>query len=113
MASLIYSFIMLAIQSASAGQGPPPPSQNRGPQLPIDDNLWILLVVGIVIWNYIYFIKEAVLQIRLHKIFYILSNNVKFKIYFGPHFNFLKTCILKSVGNYSNTKFSFFRINYR
>ena len=55
MASLIYSFIMLAIQSASAGQGPPPPSQNRGPQLPIDDNIWILLVAGVLFGAYILF----------------------------------------------------------
>ena len=55
MASLIYSFIMLAIQSASAGQGPPPPSQNRGPNLPIDDNLWVLLVAGILFGAYILF----------------------------------------------------------
>ena len=55
MASLIYSFIMLAIQSASAGQGPPPPSQNRGPQLPIDDNIWILLFAGVLFGAYILF----------------------------------------------------------
>ena len=55
MASLIYSFIMLAIQSASAGQGPPPPSQNRAPQAPIDDNLWILIVLGVLFGAYILF----------------------------------------------------------
>ncbi|QQX77653.1 MULTISPECIES: hypothetical protein [Aequorivita] len=55
MVSLIYSFIMLAIQSASAGQGPPPPSQNRGGQLPIDDHLWILIVLGILFGAYILF----------------------------------------------------------
>ena len=53
MASLIYNVITLVIQTSSAGQGPPPPSQNRGPQLPIDDNLWILLVVGILFGAYI------------------------------------------------------------
>ena len=53
MASLIYSFIMLAIQSASAGQGPPPPSQNRPPQLPIDENIWMLLIVGVFFGIYI------------------------------------------------------------
>ena len=55
MVTFIYSFIMLAIQSASAGQGPPPPSQNRGPQLPIDDNIWILLVAGVLFGAYILF----------------------------------------------------------
>ncbi len=44
---------MLVFQAASGSQGPPPPSQNRGPQLPIDDNLWILLVAGILFGAYI------------------------------------------------------------
>ncbi|KJJ38607.1 hypothetical protein MB09_07925 [Aequorivita vladivostokensis] len=55
MVTFIYSFIMLAIQSASAGQGPPPPSQNRPPHFPIDDNLWILIVLGILFGAYILF----------------------------------------------------------
>lgn len=55
MVTFIYSFIMLAIQSASAGQGPPPPSQNLAPGLPIDDNLWILLVAGVLFGAYILF----------------------------------------------------------
>jgi len=53
MASLIYNVLTLVIQTTSAGQGPPPPSQNRPPQLPIDDNLWILLVGGIILGAYI------------------------------------------------------------
>jgi len=55
MASLIYNFIMLAIQSASGTQGPPPPVRGgtRGPQLPIDDNIWILLAMGIFLGIYI------------------------------------------------------------
>ncbi len=53
MTSLIYNFIMLAVQTASSNQGPPAPSQNRGPELPIDDNLWILVVVAILFGVYI------------------------------------------------------------
>ena len=46
---------MLAIQSASGTQGPPPPARGgtRGPQLPIDDNIWILLVVAILFGIYV------------------------------------------------------------
>ncbi len=53
MASLIYNVLMLVIQTASGGQGPPPPSQNRGPQLPIDENIWILLIIGVLFGIYI------------------------------------------------------------
>ena len=53
MTSLIYNVIMLAVQTASGDQGPPPPSQNRGPQLPIDDNLWILIAVGVLLGIYV------------------------------------------------------------
>lgn len=53
MTSLIYNVIMLAVQTASGDQGPPPPSQNRGPQLPIDDNLWILIAVGALLGIYV------------------------------------------------------------
>lgn len=53
MASLIYSFIMLAIQSSTARQGPPPPNQNLGPQFPIDENIWVLVTVGILLGIYV------------------------------------------------------------
>jgi hypothetical protein len=53
MTSLIYNVIMLAVQTASSDQGPPPPSQNRGPQLPLDDNLWILIAVGVLFGIYV------------------------------------------------------------
>ena len=58
MTSLIYNVIMIALQTASGDQGPPPPSQNRGPQLPINDNLWILLVVGILFGVYIIYKRK-------------------------------------------------------
>lgn len=57
MTSLIYNVIMLAVQTASSDQGPPAPSQNRGPQLPIDDNLWILIFVGLLFGIYVIYRK--------------------------------------------------------
>lgn len=53
MISFIYNVILLAAQTVSGSQAPPPPSQNRGPNLPIDDNIWILLVVGILFGAYL------------------------------------------------------------
>ncbi len=53
MASLIYSLIFLALQ---ASENVPPPTNNPPPpggQLPIDENIWILLVVGILFGIYI------------------------------------------------------------
>jgi hypothetical protein len=52
MASLIYNVLIFAIQS----QGPPPPAGgtgSRGPHLPIDENIWILLAMGIFLGIYI------------------------------------------------------------
>ena len=40
-------------QSGGGSLGPPAPAQNRGPELPIDDNLIILLVVGLLYGAYI------------------------------------------------------------
>ncbi len=56
MASLIYNVIMLVLQATSGNQGPPPPAHGggtRGAQLPIDDNIWILLAAGILFGAYI------------------------------------------------------------
>ncbi|CAM3338018.1 hypothetical protein AEQU2_01124 [Aequorivita lipolytica] len=44
---------MFVAQATSGGEGPPPPSQNRPPQLPIDDNIWILIAVGVLFGIYI------------------------------------------------------------
>jgi len=52
MASLIYNVFIFAIQS----QGPPPPAGGtggKGPNLPIDENIWILLAIGIIFGIYI------------------------------------------------------------
>lgn len=56
MTSLIYNVIMLVIQTASGSQGPPAPSRGggtRGSQLPIDENIWILLAIAIIFGIYV------------------------------------------------------------
>ncbi|MBK5213225.1 MAG: hypothetical protein JJE55_06155 [Flavobacteriaceae bacterium] len=56
MASLIYNVLLLAIQVASGTQGPPPPAGKggtRAPGTPIDENIWILLAIGILFGLYI------------------------------------------------------------
>jgi hypothetical protein len=54
MASLIYNFLVLVIQTAPRSQGPPSPGTGgtNGPRLPIDDNIWILVVLGLVFGVY-------------------------------------------------------------
>lgn len=51
MLFLLNSFYMLG-QSSSAKSGPPPPPQ-RTPQLPIDTNIYILIVAGILLGIYV------------------------------------------------------------
>jgi len=53
MASLIYNLIFFALQVSE--NLPEPPSQNKpmAPQLPIDDNIWILIIVGLLFGVYI------------------------------------------------------------
>jgi len=58
MTSLLFNVISLAVQATSSKQGPPPPSQNRGPLFPLDDNIWILIVVGIVFGVYIIYKRK-------------------------------------------------------
>jgi len=40
-------------QSVGGSSGPPAPTQDRGPQLPIDDHLIILVVAGLLYGAYI------------------------------------------------------------
>lgn len=53
MVSFIYNVLIFAVQTTAGEQAPPPPSQNRGPNYPIDDNIWILIVVGIIFGIYV------------------------------------------------------------
>ena len=46
------STIMLA-QSKGGDSGPPPPSQNRTPGLPIDNNILILIIIGLLYGVYV------------------------------------------------------------
>ena len=56
MTSLIYNVISLVVQ-ASGSSGPPSPSQSKGPQLPIDDHLWVLVLAGIIYGSYLFYKK--------------------------------------------------------
>ena len=40
-------------QSLSGKSGPPPPSNNRTPQLPIDENIVVLIVLGLILGGYV------------------------------------------------------------
>ncbi len=56
---LVNSMTMLG-QSLSGSSGPPPPSNNRGPQLPIDDNIYILIAIGLIFGIYIIYKKSRI-----------------------------------------------------
>lgn len=62
MTSLIYNVIMLAIQTTSSSQGPPAPSQNRGPRLPIDENVWILIAFGVLFGIYVIYRRSQTIN---------------------------------------------------
>lgn len=49
----LYNSALSFGQSVSEKTGPPPPNnQQRGPNLPIDDNITILLIVGLLLGTY-------------------------------------------------------------
>ncbi len=55
MILFIYNFILLGIQGPSGSGGPPPPRPGHvvnAPQLPIDENIWILIAVGLLFGVY-------------------------------------------------------------
>ena len=58
MASLIYNVLIFAVQATAGDKAPPPPSQNRGPNYPIDDNIWVLIVAGIIFGVYIIYKRK-------------------------------------------------------
>lgn len=53
MASLIYNVLLFAVQATTGDKAPPPPSQNRGPNFPIDDTIWVLIIAGIILGLYL------------------------------------------------------------
>ena len=55
MILFIYSFIMLGIQGPSGSGGPPTPKPGYvedAQQLPIDENIWILIAIGVLFGIY-------------------------------------------------------------
>lgn len=61
MVLFIYNLVLLAVQTASGSQGPPTPGgeATRGPQTPIDENIWILLIVAILFGIYIIYKRNS------------------------------------------------------
>ena len=60
MTSLFYNVIGLAVQSGSKSPAPPQPRPGyvvNGPQLPIDDNIWVLVAMGILLGVYVVYGK--------------------------------------------------------
>ncbi len=56
IAAIALCFFTSAIlfgQAGSGSSGPPAPTQSRGPQLPIDDNLIILAIAGLLYGAYV------------------------------------------------------------
>lgn len=47
-------------QSPTGSSGPPPPSNNRGPGLPIDDNILILILIGLAFGAYVIYKKSRI-----------------------------------------------------
>lgn len=63
MASLIYNLIFMALQ---ASENLPPPTNNPPPPpgvlLPIDDHIWILLLVGLIFGLYIAYKRSRIIN---------------------------------------------------
>lgn len=62
MTSLFYTVTGLVFQSDSSGsQNPPPPGgpgnviHGPGLELPIDDNIWVLVTLGILLGIYVFY----------------------------------------------------------
>ena len=60
MTSLFYNVIGLAVQSGSKSPAPPQPRPGyvvNTPQLPIDDNIWVLVAMGVLLGAYVVYRK--------------------------------------------------------
>lgn len=65
MAPLFYILNIILLQSGSDTQSPPPPGPGDGteaPGLPIDDNIWILLIVGVFFGIYIIYKRNLAIN---------------------------------------------------
>ncbi len=50
-------FVFNSMYMLAQTAGPPPPANNRAPEAPIDDNIIILIIIGLVYGTYIGFKK--------------------------------------------------------
>ena len=60
MTSLFYNVIGLAVQSGSKSPAPPQPRPGyvvNAPQLPIDDNIWVLIAMGVLLGIFVAYKK--------------------------------------------------------
>lgn len=59
---IVFCFFANAIVLAQTGgsAGPPNPGQTRGPELPIDENMLLLLVAGILYGSYIAYKRQRI-----------------------------------------------------
>lgn len=68
MSSVIYTVIVLVLHVVTDTQEPPTPDKGDGtggiesPQLPIDDHLWILLVIGLLFGIYIIYKRNRAID---------------------------------------------------
>ena len=56
---IVNSTYMLG-QSHNGSSGPPPPSNTRGPNLPIDENIYILIDIGLIFGVYVMYKKTKI-----------------------------------------------------
>lgn len=56
---IVNSTYMLG-QSHNGSSGPPPPSGTRGPLLPIDENILILILIGLAFGAYVIYKKSRI-----------------------------------------------------
>jgi hypothetical protein len=56
---LVNSISMLG-QSPSGSSGPPAPNNSLGPQLPIDENILILVALGLILGMYVIYKKSRI-----------------------------------------------------
>jgi len=56
----LFTSINMLAQRSSAGSGPPSPTNQRGPELPIDNGIFILILAGLAIGFYVILKKNRI-----------------------------------------------------